>query len=487
MREKAEERKNMDEEIEMNDLLGHAEEIVSSSSVENDQDPRRQEQDQDKGIGPGVGLGKQQRRKDRRQMNCCLILVITILLMGTVFYLANRIYFARAQMDGLLETYEKDKKQVNVDAEHDIDVESTEIVDNNYYNFNATNAQNEALVAEDPSKQPDNCIDDPDFRLRNNPKRNCDWVAQNHNKVCSRQRVKQNCPVACGDCVGVRVKSEGKNNENTKIQSTIVAGIDDQDTYCEDLSQYKEWHEIRISKDDGKMFNVVKQMTHDKGSFTQGLTYARGTLFESAGLYGKSTVRILDSETGSVEKIVSLIPKLFAEGIAYYKDSLVQITWKSQLGFLYNIKTLEETSSFKFETTLNEGWGITWDRCKDELIVTDGSENLHFWDPRTLKEIRRISVNRMDGLRALELNEIEFWRGRVLANVWFEDVVLVIDPETGTVEKEYDFSELWPKLERKKFGADVLNGISISGDPDILYFTGKLWDRMFKIQLLPGL
>ena len=145
----------------------------------------------------------------------------------------------------------------------------------------------------------------------------------------------------------------------------------------------------------------------------------------------------MDSKTASVEKKVSIIPKLFAEGITYYKDTLVQITWKSQLGILYNITTLEETSNFKFKTTLNEGWGITWDRCRDELIVTDGSENLHFWDPRTMKEKRRISVNRMDGSRALEMNEIEFWRGRVLANIWFEDVVLVIDPETGTVEKEY--------------------------------------------------
>ena len=240
----------MDEEIEMNDLLGHAEEIVSPSSVEKDQDPRRQEQEQDKGIGPGAGSRQQRRRKYRRRTNCCFTLVMTVLLIGTVFYLADRIYFSRAQMDGLLETYEE------------------EIGDNDYYNynFNTTNVQNEALVVEDPSKQPENCIDDPDFRLRNNPERNCDWVAQNHDRVCDRNNVKQHCPVACGDCV--RVKSKENNDENTEILSTIVAGIDDQDTYCEDLSLYKEWHETRISKDDGKMFKVVEKMTHDKNSFT---------------------------------------------------------------------------------------------------------------------------------------------------------------------------------------------------------------------------
>eukprot|EP00536_Pseudo-nitzschia_multiseries_P015703 jgi/Psemu1/247062/estExt_Genewise1.C_9340017 len=235
------------------------------------------------------------------------------------------------------------------------------------------------------------------------------------------------------------------------------------------------------------MFNVVEQMNHDQGAFTQGLTYARGTLFESAGKYGQSTVRILDSETANVQTKVSMNPGFFAEGLTYYKDTLVQITWKSQRGFIYNVETLEEMGTFLFETTVNQGWGITWDRCKDELIVTDGSENLHFWDPNTMKEIRRVSVSRMDGTTALEMNEIEFWRGRVLANIWFEDVILVIDPETGIVEKEYDFSTLWPKEERRTWGADVLNGISISADPDVLYFTGKLWNRMYKIQLLPEL
>ena len=220
---------------------------------------------------------------------------------------------------------------------------------------------------------------------------------------------------------------------------------------------------------------------------SQGLTYAKGKLFESAGLYGKSSVRILDRNSADVEWKVPMPKELFAEGMTYYKDTLVQITWKSQRAFIYNITNLEEIDTFNFETTVNEGWGITWDRCNDELIVTDGSQNLHFWDPKTMKETRRVSVTRIDGREALEMNEIEFWRGRVLANIWYEDVILVINPETGVVEKEYDFSQLWPKFERRKARADVLNGISISEDPNTLYFTGKLWDRMYSIQLLPDL
>jgi glutamine cyclotransferase len=145
----------------------------------------------------------------------------------------------------------------------------------------------------------------------------------------------------------------------------------------------------------------------------------------------------VDKDNANVMKKVNMDKKYFAEGLTYYKDTLVQITWKSKQGFVYNITNLEEISNFTFTTTVNQGWGITWDRCKDELIVTDGSENIHFWDPQTMKEKRRISVKRLDSTLAKEMNEIEFWRGRILANVWYEDVMLVINPETGVVEKEY--------------------------------------------------
>lgn len=179
--------------------------------------------------------------------------------------------------------------------------------------------------------------------------------------------------------------------------------------------------------------------------------------------------------------------RLFGEGMTYYKDKLVQITWKSQQGFIYSLDDLAIVDKFRFTSTKNQGWGITWDRCKDELIVTDGSEYLHFWDPETMSQKRKVPVHRLNGKPALELNEIEFWRGRVMANVWFEDVLLVIHPETGVVEKEYDFSALWPKRERKSMGADVFNGISVSSPdkPNQLYVTGKLWDRIYEIELLP--
>ena len=123
--------------------------------------------------------------------------------------------------------------------------------------------------------------------------------------------------------------------------------------------------------------------------------------------------------------------------MAYWADKLYQITWKSQQGFIYNATTLEVIDQFKFYTTSNQGWGITWDPCKTEFVVTDGTPNLHFWEKDTLAEKRRVAVTRIDGTPAKNLNEIEWYRGKILANVWFQDVLLVVDPTTGNVEKEY--------------------------------------------------
>lgn len=172
--------------------------------------------------------------------------------------------------------------------------------------------------------------------------------------------------------------------------------------------------------------------------------------------------------------------------MTYVNEKLIQITWKKSTAFIWNANDLTiPPQVLQYQTTKrNEGWGITHDPNKNELIVSDGSANLIFWNVDTLETLRTISVVRQDGSPANNMNELEFWRGRVLANVWFKDVLLVIHPETGVVEKEYDFSTLWPKSSRP-WGADVFNGISISDDPDVLYVTGKKWNRMYKVKLLP--
>lgn len=145
-----------------------------------------------------------------------------------------------------------------------------------------------------------------------------------------------------------------------------------QDRNC-DFSQHKEWLDAKVTKEDGPMYTVLGAMAHDSSSFTQGLTFQKGkrgqngTLFESTGLWEKSKVRILDQFTGDVMKSVNIDSNLFGEGMTVFNNKLVQITWKSQQGFVYNATNLEQIRNFTFETTKNEGWGITYDKCQDEV------------------------------------------------------------------------------------------------------------------------
>lgn len=197
----------------------------------------------------------------------------------------------------------------------------------------------------------------------------------------------------------------------------------------------------------------------------------------------------MDSKTGEIVNKVMLPDFEFGEGMTYYDGNLLQITWKDKTGHVWSVSDLKKEVDFDYKTSKDdEGWGITYDTVRNELIITDGSNNLVIWDPECWRTgfcvpIRTIPCLRQNGKPALELNEIEFWQGRVLANVWYEDVLLVIHPETGVVEKEYDMSALWPKAQRNK-GSDVFNGISVSDDPDVLYVTGKKWAQIFKIKLL---
>ncbi len=247
----------------------------------------------------------------------------------------------------------------------------------------------------------------------------------------------------------------------------------------------------KVTKEDGIMYETIGDIIyHDKHHFTQGLTYSKDSnrLYESNGLYGQSSICELDPSTGESKLCIDMDHDYFAEGAQIYKtqdgeERLIQVTWKNRIGFIYNADTLDMVSNFTFTSTRNEGWGITINGNEREFILSDGSENLHFMDMDTLDEIRRIPVIRQSGLQARNINELEYYNGKILANVWYEDVILVIDPITGVCESEYDMSMLWPVVERRKKGADVLNGISVSKEDGILYITGKKWDRMYKLKL----
>lgn len=199
-----------------------------------------------------------------------------------------------------------------------------------------------------------------------------------------------------------------------------------------------------VSLDDGVMFKVVGGiLDHDRTHFTQGLTYSKHSdiLFQSNGLKGKSSVCRLNATTGSSISCVDMEKQYFGEGIQVYgkpgEEKLIQITWTSHEGFIYDSETLDVIRKFTFSTTKNEGWGICYDEANNIFIVSDGSHYLHFWDGDTLEQKQRVAVTRMNGGQANKINELEFVNGKVLANIWYEDVIIVIDPLTGTVESEY--------------------------------------------------
>lgn len=250
--------------------------------------------------------------------------------------------------------------------------------------------------------------------------------------------------------------------------------------------EIQDWLQARVTLQDGPKFVVLGQIVHDKSFFLEGLTYDSATnrLFESVGLNGHSKVLELDPDTGDVVQATDMESVYFAEGLTYVHDTLVQLTYKAKKGFVWDPNTWQTLSTFNFDTTKHEGWGLTYDPDRNELIVSDGSHYLHYWDPETFQELRKVAVTRQGGAPATNMNELEYFRGRVLCNVWFQDVILVIHPETGVVEKEYNFASLWKKDERRHQGAGVLNGISVSKHPDLLYVTGKNWDKMFLVKLL---
>ena len=272
------------------------------------------------------------------------------------------------------------------------------------------------------------------------------------------------------------------NHEATPQNATVPKKTADNDQT--QLFDKDRWFNSTVTLEDGVKFRVLRELSHDAGSFLEGLTYGQGFLFESAGLFHKSSIRRLDPDTGDVIEMYDLDDRtLFAEGLAIVDEKLFQLTYKRKLGFIYDAHNISKPiGNFTFESTTGEGWGLTYAPDTNELIMSDGSEYLHMIDPATLAPTRKVHVTRGEGRNARNINELEYFHGRVLANVWYHDIILVINPSTGVVEKEYDFSTLWLQSERSQKGAEVLNGISISSHPRQLYITGKNWERMFLVE-----
>jgi len=224
-------------------------------------------------------------------------------------------------------------------------------------------------------------------------------------------------------------------------------------------------------------YRVINSFPHDPEALTQGLVFDNGTLFEGTGLYGKSTLRQVELETGAVLRSLSLASQYFGEGITIYKDQVVQLSWRSNTGFLYDKDSFELLQTFSYPT---EGWGITHDGVR--LIVSDGTSTLYFWDPVTFEEIGRIEVHDQDG-PVTQLNELEYVRGEVFANVYYTDRIARINPHTGKVTGWINLKGLLDSEEGLE-SAGVLNGIAYDAENDRLFVTGKRWPKLFEIRLI---
>jgi len=223
-------------------------------------------------------------------------------------------------------------------------------------------------------------------------------------------------------------------------------------------------------------FEVVNSYPHDPASFTQGLLFRDGGFYESTGQYGQSKLRRLEFPSGKVLKETSLSPELFGEGLAVVGDRLIQLTWKSHRGFVYEMSSFRLLREFSYDT---EGWGLAYDG--KNLILSDGSSDLFFLDTETFKPLRRLTVS-MNGQPIRELNELEVIDGEIWANVWQTDLILRIDPSTGRVTSFLNLKGILAPSD-KNGNENVLNGIAYDEDKKRIFVTGKLWPRVFEIRL----
>jgi glutaminyl-peptide cyclotransferase len=225
-------------------------------------------------------------------------------------------------------------------------------------------------------------------------------------------------------------------------------------------------------------YRVVKTFPHDRTAFTQGLEYREGFLYEGTGKVGNSSLRKVELATGRVLQQYDLPQPYFGEGITVVNQQILELTWQSQSGFIYDKSSFRLLRSFNYP---GEGWGLTNDG--KQIYMSDGSAQIRVWDPATLKEVRRITVR--DGATPItELNELEWVKGEIYANVWQTDRIARISPADGKVLGWIDLSGILPRAERPDPDA-VLNGIAYDAAGDRLFVTGKLWPKIFEIKLVP--
>jgi glutaminyl-peptide cyclotransferase len=225
-------------------------------------------------------------------------------------------------------------------------------------------------------------------------------------------------------------------------------------------------------------YKVIHEYPHDPDAYTQGLIFLDGHLYEGTGRNGKSSIRMVELTTGRVLQRYDLPAEYFGEGLTDWGSDLIELTWKAEKGFVYDRFSFSQRSTFTYK---GEGWGLTHD--DQHLIMSDGSASLRFLDPKTFRETRRISVTDENSKPVLNLNELEYVRGQIYANIWETDRIARISPGTGKVLAWIDLAGIMDKSKLTDNDA-VLNGIAYEAKGDRLFVTGKLWPKLFEIKVV---
>lgn len=225
-------------------------------------------------------------------------------------------------------------------------------------------------------------------------------------------------------------------------------------------------------------YRVLNTYPHDVLAFTEGLVVEDSIFYESTGLWGSSSMRRVHVTSGKVDTMVTFPAQVFCEGVALRGDRLVELTWQNQAGFIYDKHSMAIVGNVYYVT---EGWGLTYDGS--QFIMSDGTSQLYFRDPTTFAVTRQVTV-RADTGAVVNLNELEYVKGEIYANVWMTDLIARIDPADGRVLGWIDLTGLLDPADKAR-GADVLNGIAYDPRQDRLFVTGKLWPKMFQIELVP--
>jgi glutaminyl-peptide cyclotransferase len=313
-----------------------------------------------------------------------------------------------------------------------------------------------------------------DFLLTSNAKKNT--ISNSETLILNIKNPKNHSIDSINYTLNGKRITNSFNLSNSKLgKQTIKATV-----YFNGESQNTSLNLVVVNSNSPKIYNfkILNEYPHDITSYTQGLEFYNGILYESTGQRGKSKLRKVDYKTGKVLKNIDLAKEYFGEGLTILNNNLYQLTWQSGTGFIYNPDTFDKKSSFKYGKS-KEGWGL----CNDGKVIykSDGTEKIWTLDPNTLVEKNYIQAYTNHG-KISNMNELEWINGKIYANRYQKNGVAIINPKNGAIEGVIDFSSLKEKVKQHPT-LDVLNGIAYNPETKTIFVTGKHWDKLFEVEI----